>query len=337
MATRKVLKKIIKNWEAYLLPSSDDFVDLSSNQSVDWTKTFLDEPVLPAKSSTATSSTTAPATEKQVYDVAQDLSTLDWAVVKTSWNQTVNGVKTFGSEPVLPSKTSAATNSWTAPATEAQVKTVADAIPTVDSAMSDSSTNPVQNKIVKAYVDQKVVWIYDLKGSKETYAELPSTWQVKWDCWNIETAFTLDWKNYPAWTNVVWTGSAWDPLGWSVDTSGFVDTTTNQSIGWTKTFTTSPVVPSKNTDAAAANTTVIATEAQVAQKLDSSDLWNATISIKSWLIATAVWSFTTNQSSAWTITIPGEEMKTQDEYDDLPASKSTDNNSYYIYETITTD
>lgn len=336
MATRKVLKKIIKNWEAYLLPSSDDFVDLSSNQSVWWTKTFTSEPVLPAKSATATSSTTAPATEKQVYDVAQDLSTLDWAVVKTTWNQSVWGVKTFTSEPVLPSKTSSATNSWTAPATEAQVKAVADAIPTVDSSMSDSSTNPVQNKIVKAYVDSKVVWIYDLKGSKETYAELPSSWQVKWDCWNIETAFTLDGKSYPAWTNVVWTWTERDPLGWSVDTSGFVDTTTNQSIGWTKTFTTSPVVPSKTSDAT--NTgTAIATEAQVYKKLDSASLGNATITFKhltsSW---SSIWSLTTNQSSAWTITVPWEYFTDQDTYDDLPASKATDNNSYYIYETITT-
>lgn len=335
MATRKVLKKIIKNWEAYLLPSSDDFVDLSSNQTVGWSKTFSTSPTVPSKTATATNTWTAIATEAQVYTVAQSVSTLDWQVVKTTWNQSVWGVKTFTSEPVLPSKTSSATNSWTAPATEAQVKAVADAIPTVDSSMSDSSTNPVQNKIVKAYVDSKVVWIYDLKGSKETYAELPSSWQVKWDCWNIETAFTLDWKNYPAWTNVVWTWTERDPLGWSVDTSWFVDTTTNQTIWWTKTFTTSPVVPSKTTDAAN-SWTAIATEAQVYKKLDSSDLWNATISIKSWLIATAVWTFTTNQSSAWTVTIPWEEMKTQTEYDNLPASKSTDNNSYFIYETITT-
>lgn len=335
MATKKVLKKIIKNWEQYLLPSSDDFVDLTTNQSVGWTKTFTTSPVVPSKSTDASNTWTAIATEAQVYKVAQAVSTLDWAVVKTTGNQSVWWVKTFTSEPVLPSKTSTATNSWTAPATEAQVKAVADAIPTVDSAMSDSSTNPVQNKIVKAYVDSKVVWIYDLKGSKETYAELPSSWQVKWDCWNIETAFTLDGKSYPAWTNVVWTWTERDPLGWSVDTSGFVDTTTNQSIGWTKTFTTSPVVPSKTSDAT--NTgTAIATEAQVYKKLDSSDLWNATISFKSGLNSTAVGSLTTNQSVAWTITLPGEEFKTQAEYDDLPASKATDGNSYMIYETVTT-
>lgn len=335
MATRKLLKKIIKNWEQYLLPSSDDFVDLSSNQSVWWTKTFTSEPVLPAKSATATSSTTAPATEKQVYDVAQDLSTLDWAAVKTTWAQTINWVKTFGSEPVLPSKTTAATNDWTKPATEAQVYGVAQAIPTVDSSMSDSSENPVQNKIVKAYVDSKVVWIYDLKWSKATYADLPSTWQVKWDCWNIEAAFTLDGKNYPAWTNVVWTWTAWDPLGWSVDTSGFVDTTTNQSIWWVKTFTSEPVLPSKTTDATN-NWTKPATEAQVYKKLDSADLWNATISFTQWLSTNSKWSLTTNQSSNWSIWLEWEVFIEQADYNDLPASKATDGNSYMIFETITT-
>ena len=336
MATKKILRKVLLNGEQYHLPWTDwEFVDLESNQSIDWVKTFLDEPVLPAKSSTATTSTTAPATEKQVYDVAQSVSTLDWAVVKTSWNQTVNGVKTFGSEPVLPSKTSAATNSWTAPATEAQVKAVADAIPTVDSAMSDSSTNPVQNKIVKAYVDQKVVWIYDLKGSKATFADLPSTWNVKGDCWNIEASFTLDWKTYPAWTNVVWTWTEWDPLGWqAMDTSGFVTTNTAQNITAAKTFTVEPVLPTKSTDATN-DWTKPATEAQVYKKLDSSDLWNATISVtEAWASA---WSFTTNQSTAWTLALPWNKILTQSQYDDLPASKATDWNWHWIYETVTVE
>ena len=39
-------------------------------------------------------------------------------------NQSVGGVKTFTSEPVLPSKTTAATNTGTKPATEAQVYNV---------------------------------------------------------------------------------------------------------------------------------------------------------------------------------------------------------------------
>ena len=38
-----------------------------------------------------------------------------------SGNQTINGTKTFGTSPVVPSKTTDATNTGTAVATEAQV------------------------------------------------------------------------------------------------------------------------------------------------------------------------------------------------------------------------
>jgi hypothetical protein len=40
--------------------------------------------------------------------------------------QTIAWTKTFSTSPVVPSKTSAATNTWTAIATEAQVYTVAN-------------------------------------------------------------------------------------------------------------------------------------------------------------------------------------------------------------------
>jgi len=50
--------------------------------------------------------------------------------------------------------------------------------------------------------------------------------------------------------------------------SGYVDTSSNQTIAGTKTFSTSPVVPSKST-AAGNNATTIATEAQVYLKQDS--------------------------------------------------------------------
>ena len=45
----------------------------------------------------------------------------DNAVVKLTWNQTIAWTKTFSTSPVVPSKTTDATNTWTAIATEAQV------------------------------------------------------------------------------------------------------------------------------------------------------------------------------------------------------------------------
>lgn len=53
----------------------------------------------------------------------------DSDVVKLSWAQTVCWTKTFCTSPVVPAKTSAAANTWTAIATEAQVYAVNQAIP----------------------------------------------------------------------------------------------------------------------------------------------------------------------------------------------------------------
>lgn len=56
------------------------------------------------------------------------------------------------------------------------------------------------------------------KGSKDTYADLPATGNTIGDMWNVVAAHgtTL------AGTNYAWNGTAWDPLGGSIDTSVFV-------------------------------------------------------------------------------------------------------------------
>lgn len=331
MATKKVLKKIVKNGVAYNLPSEDDYVALKWNQIVWWTKTFTTSPVVPSKSSNAWDNPTAIATEKQVKNVSDSLSTLDWQVVKTTWNQSIWWTKTFTTEPVIPSKTALPQSpSATSPATEKQVEEVKNAIPVVDSAMSDSSTNAIQNKIVKAYIDDaiwSITWI-----DFEVVETLPASW-VKGTIylvnhWGSETSNIYD--------EYIWVSNDWE-LIWTtaVDLSNYVDKTSNQIIWGTKTFSTSPVVPSKDTDASASNKTVVATEAQVAKKLDSSDLWNATISVKYWKQGqVSVGSFSTNQSTNWDIVMPWDEFYTQAQFDNLPASKSTDNNSYGIYEEV---
>ena len=68
--------------------------------------------------------------------------------------------------------------------------------------------------------------------------------------------------------------------------------------------------------------------------MDSDDLWNATVTIKYTDDNTSVWSFTTNQTVAWTVKVPWEVFTDQDDFDDLPSSKSSDNNSYWIYEEV---
>ena len=59
---------------------------------------------------------------------------------------------------------------------------------------------------------------YRVKGTKATIAEVTAlTTKAIGDVWNVTAEFTLNSKTYPAGTNVVWTGSEWDPLGGTVD------------------------------------------------------------------------------------------------------------------------
>lgn len=89
---------------------------------------------------------------------------------------------------------------------------------TVDSALSSSSTNPVQNKVVKGALDLKldintaestyakktdITGMYKYKGSVASYANLPTTGNTAGDVWNTEDYG----KNY------AWDGTQWDDLG----------------------------------------------------------------------------------------------------------------------------
>lgn len=102
----------------------------------------------------------------------------------------------------------------------------------------------------------------------------------------------------------------------------------NQTISWTKTFNTSPVVPSKNTNASSENTTVIATEAQVAKKQDTiSDLETIRSWATSWATAVQPWDLGTAASkdtwtSSWNIPVLDSNGKLNSSV--LPAVTITD-------------
>ena len=88
----------------------------------------------------------------------------------------------------------------------------------VDSSLSTSSTNPVQNKVVKSNLDLKldintaestyakktdISGMYKYKGSVASYANLPSSGNTAGDVYNTEDYG----KNY------AWDGTQWDDLG----------------------------------------------------------------------------------------------------------------------------
>ena len=134
---------------------------------------------------------------------------------------------------------------------------------TVDSVMSDTSTNPVQNKVIKNYVFEEVYnvseglqatnnaltdfktsvastyakktdisTVYKYKGTKATYAELPTTDNTTGDVWNITNADSS--HSIKAGDNVVWTGEAWDNLSGTVDLSAYATKTEINNIFYNK-------------------------------------------------------------------------------------------------------
>ena len=102
----------------------------------------------------------------------------DNTVVKLTWNQTINGTKTFWTSPVVPSKTTDATNTWTAIATEAQVYNVQQDVDAIDDLIPTEATS--SNKLAdKNYVNDSINSVtayYITKNAAgdqwATYAEL---------------------------------------------------------------------------------------------------------------------------------------------------------------------
>lgn len=70
-------------------------------------------------------------------------------------------------------------------------------------------------------LEGKISSVYSYKGSKATYAELPSDAAAAGDVWNVEEAH----DNHPAGTNWAWTGTAWDALGGAIDLSAYYNKT----------------------------------------------------------------------------------------------------------------
>ena len=82
---------------------------------------------------------------------------------------------------------------------------------TIDTALSATSTNPVQNKVIYAAIQDvlaQVASIYHYKGSC-LVADLPMTDNTVGDTWNVEDASSYG----PPGTNVAWDGTEWDALG----------------------------------------------------------------------------------------------------------------------------
>lgn len=182
----------------------------------------------------------------------------DNAVVKLTGTQTIAGTKTFSTSPVVPSKTTSATNSGTKIATEAQVYAVAQNIPTKTSELTNDS----------GFITSSAV---PTKTSQLTNDSGFVTNQVS------DTAY----------------GSSWN---WVTATAP------SKNAVYDKIESLAGTIPTVN---------------------------NATLTISQW--GTSKWTFTANASSNASVDLNTSFLKTQTEYNNLPASKTSDWNFYFIY------
>ena len=90
-----------------------------------------------------------------------------------------------------------------------------------NAALTPDGSKTVNIDLSNYAVKSDLTNVYKYKGSKNTYAELPSSGQVAGDVWNIVTADPE--HDILAGDNVAWDGTKWDKLGgtFTIDTSGF--------------------------------------------------------------------------------------------------------------------
>lgn len=83
-----------------------------------------------------------------------------------------------------------------------------------------TSTTLLLGKALEPLIDElkaSVAAALDYKGTKDTYEELPAEGNKKGDVWNVVGAHGTT----PAGTNYAWDGTTWDPLGGTIDLSGY--------------------------------------------------------------------------------------------------------------------
>lgn len=98
--------------------------------------------------------------------------------------------------------------------------TVVEIINSLESDRTDAALSAAQGKALKTLIDDlkaSVAAALDYKGTKDTYDALPTEGNKKGDVWNVVAAHGTT----PAGTNYAWDGAAWDPLGGTIDLSGY--------------------------------------------------------------------------------------------------------------------
>lgn len=168
-------------------------------------------------------------------------------------------------------------------------------------AISDSIS---MGELYATYAVSGALTLYDVTPiPAETITGFYLDWteyQFAWGGWDWDVTWpssSTDWDvALFDWTTWKLIKDSWVALSSKANDSDVVKLSWNQTIAWTKTFSTSPVVPAKSSDASSSNTTVVATEAQVAKKqntLSTAQLNAANSWITSDKVSTYDWYATT--------------------------------------------
>lgn len=120
---------------------------------------------------------------------------------------------------------SSATNSTSAStaATSSAVKSAYDLAAGKQSPATTLAGYGITDAYTKSQIDSKLTSAMTYKGTKDTYADLPTTNNTVGDVWNVTAADAS--HGVKAGDNVAWNGESWDALSGTVDLSGYVMTT----------------------------------------------------------------------------------------------------------------
>jgi len=121
---------------------------------------------------------------------------------------------------VVQLSSSTSDTSTTKAATPSAVKAAYDLASGKQSPATTLAGYGIGDAYTKTEIDSMVSSALQYKGTKETYADLPTTGNKVGDVWNITAADSA--HGVKAGDNVAWNGTAWDVLAGTVDLSGYM-------------------------------------------------------------------------------------------------------------------
>lgn len=200
----------------------------------------------------------------------------------------------------------------------------------IETVKVDGSPLAVESKAVNidlsAYAkkaDLSSAYVY--KGSVDDTSGLPSGASTG-DVYNINNQFTFNGKVYPAGTNVAWNGTAWDPLGGTVDLSVYyTKTETDGLLGGKQANLTEAQLAAANSGITAAKvTTYDGYDAKITAAKSAADAAQATAD-KAVVANSAITAGTKCKITydAKGLVTAGADLSVSDLPDAIPFSKTT--------------